>query len=80
VAVALLGPPAGEGHVIGQAQTGQAVEGVGDQRLVGSGALQPAPQLPPRPRPGGQEAGGDIQGRVGVERWALAAGPAIELR
>jgi hypothetical protein len=42
VAIALLGPPAGEADVIGQAQGGQALERGLDQRLVGAGPLQAA--------------------------------------
>jgi hypothetical protein len=35
--------------------------------------LQPALQLPPGAWPGGQEAGGDVKGRGGVQRGTLGA-------
>jgi hypothetical protein len=75
VAVALLRPPAGERDIVRQAKGGQAIERGLDQRLVGARALQSAAQLPARARPGGEEACGDVQRRVGVERRALFAAP-----
>ncbi|HEY7463158.1 MAG TPA: hypothetical protein VH987_01795 [Candidatus Limnocylindria bacterium] len=73
MAVALFRPPAGKRHVIGKAKAGQALERGGDEGLVCPGALEASGQLPARSRPGGQVAGGDVQGGFGVERRSLGA-------
>jgi hypothetical protein len=73
VAIALLGPPAGKGEVIGQAHPRQPLQGGVDQLVVGSRALQAAPQLPLRAGTGGQEARRDLERRVAVWRRAIRA-------